>query len=227
MRLLTAATITIILGLLAVSMSAVCSAESTPTPVDVSDAAGTARPLPTPQPEADVPSEVQIVPAFEPGTVIVEPTGRAKQLACAITERVKAKYPNCDVQTTVCEQKRKTRVRLVMAYPGADPVLLTYVSNCSINSQFRVSPSQFTELADPDKHEIRPNLEDQLVTLICADWTQLNHDWTDTVAVVPKKYAVTVHDKTVDISYDVRQVLKYNQVLVSKRRLDLRRVATR
>lgn len=234
MRTLHAALITIIVGLLAAMMSGAANAEPTPTPVDAAplsiteDTPELQPVVEIPQPTPDTPSEVELVPAIDPGVAGTEPVGKAKQLADAIVTRLHAKHPDYNIRAVVLPQKHKTRVRLTVQYPGAEPVLMSFVSNCSVNSQFNVSPgSSFSNLADPDSTAPKQDLADHIVTLVCADWTCLNHSWDAAEATVPTKYRVSIHDKRLDISYDESQVKAYNRTVVTRMKSKYSRLAIR
>ncbi len=233
MRTLHAAMITIIVGLLAAMMAATASAEPTPTPVDssplfVEDATPELQSTPdVPQPTPDTPSEVELTPTIDPSVSPTEPVGKAKLLADAIVTRLHAKHPDYNIRAVVLPQKNKTKVRLTVQYPGAEPVLLSFVSNCSVNSQFNVNPALSSSLTDAAKSTRKQDLADHIVTLVCADWTCLNHSWSASEAPLPTKYRVSIHDKRLDISYDEGQVKAYNNAVVTRMKSKYSRLAIR
>lgn len=163
-----------------------------------------------PQPSAQTPSTLELTPDI-PAALdkLKAPDGQYKQLADVAIAEIKQRDPAAKV-TAYLREKPNAKPELVLAYSGAERTVVTFASNCSVNSQFNIQNAALTALLDPDKHESPPDLSKHLLAGICAHWTLLNHDWTDQEAVLPKKYRVSAYSGKIDITYDYQQVRDYN-----------------
>lgn len=163
-----------------------------------------------PQPSAQTPAVLELTPDI-PAAVdkLKAPNGQYKQLADVAIAEITKQNPQAKV-VAYLREKPNAKPDLVLAYNGAESTVLTFASNCSVNSQFNVQNAALAALMDPDRHEKAPDLSGHLLTGICAHWTLLNHDWTAQEAVLPKKYKVSAYNGRIDISYDHQQVRDYN-----------------
>lgn len=163
-----------------------------------------------PQPSDQTPAVLELTPDI-PAAVdkLKAPDGQYKELATVAIAEITKRDPQAKV-TAYLREHQNAKPDLVLAYAGAERTVVTYASNCSVNSQFSVQNAALAALMDPDRQEKAPDLSNHLLSVICAHWTLLNHDWTVQEAVLPKKYKVSAYSGKIDITYDYQQVRDYN-----------------
>lgn len=177
-------------------------------------------PLPIAKPSAQTPAVLELTPDIPAATATLRtPYGQYKQLADVAITEINKRDHKARVTAYLRENKAGAKPDLVLAYVGADRTMVTFTSNCAVNSQYQIDYNRtFTLLSDPDKYESPPDISQHLLAGICADWTLLNHDWTDREAVLPKKYRVTTFSGKIDVTYDHAQIRSYNNKIAVRMR---------
>ena len=140
---------------------------------------------------------IEVTPTL-PNCDLQEPVGEYKAIADDITQLVCRRHPRTKVRTFMRGGGTRATSTLVISYAEANPWKIMYVSNCAVNSQFRIeTQTAKTETCDPFL-----GLEKTLVADICAYWTIHNHDWIVGHADVPRTYATKLY-QTYDADYSV------------------------
>lgn len=179
--------------------------------------------LPTPKQPPGTPTIMELTNAVNPAD-LVAPEGRYKELADFAIKSIKQRQPDAKVSAYVrpANAETKTAAAIILAYKEADRVVMTFKSNCSVNSQFSVESVTLAE-ATRDRPDA-PDIQRHLLSDIASHWTKLNHDWTDGKLGIPSLYTARItswgsgNEVNLDVSYDRNQVIDYNRAVASRDR---------
>ena len=183
------------------------------------------------QPDISVPAVIEFSNDTPTNAKLSEPDGVYKDLADTIVTRLQRDNRHEQYIARVYHadglNDGRQKARLLIINRNIDPMVVSFKSNCSVNSQFDVSVSVASAAAatnteqpwstfyDPDDQR---QMQDYWLSDVCAKWTIHNHRWLKLRSCTPRTYKAQRYRSrervTIDISYNHDEVNAYNDALV-------------